>query len=124
MRQEQRYQAQLKAFDHASAWGRLVATISAGVIALSATFLRDMPGSEGGGAVWCLFISLASLLVAVISGTIYVGTLAEYLFETSPGKLNIRDKQFMLHAKVEQFSFWIGIFLLIMAFIWLNLPNT
>lgn len=119
--EEQQFQAKLRAFDIAAGYGRLVATVSAGIIALSATFLKDIVGSDGAIALRLLFTAWVLLFAAVVCGTLLVGTISEYLFNTYPQELNIRDKAFMPYAYAEQFCFWAGLVLLL-VFVGQNLP--
>lgn len=109
MAEDQWFQAKLKAFDHAAGWGRLVTTVAAGIIALSATFLRDMVRPDGAVALWLIFVAWGLLFLAVVFGTLLVGTMSQYLFKTRPDRLNIRDKEFMCYAYVVQFCFWLGL---------------
>lgn len=121
MTQEQLFQCKMKAFDNAISWGRLVASLAAGIIALSATFLKDMVGQNGIVAVWLLYLAWALLFIAVISGTLLVGAIGKYLFKTkNPDELNMQDKAFMPYAYAEQFSFWFGLPLLVI-FMGLNI---
>lgn len=120
MAEDKQFQAKMKAFDNAAAWGRLVATLAAATIALSVTFLRDIVGPSG-AVMPCLLIGAWVLLfLAVLFGTLYVGAISEYLFITPPDKLSIRDSAFMPWAYIEQFAFWIGLILLL-VFAGLNL---
>ncbi|TET37890.1 MAG: hypothetical protein E3J65_05970 [Dehalococcoidia bacterium] len=116
-----KYQAKLEAFRTVESWGRLITTLSAGVLALSATFIRYIVGPDVeivySGVLFSAWVFLA---LSLVGGVLLLGALSHHLNQDEPEDLNIYASSIKWSGLVAWWAFILGIALFVL-FVGLNL---
>jgi len=100
----------LHAYEMAKTWSTLIVSLSTGVIVFTAIFKKDIAQSaETLDATCALITSWILLGLAILSGILYLGSLASQLNEGLKEKLNIYDVIPRILAFLQWITFFVGL---------------
>jgi len=101
-----------KAFDFADGWAKLLSSLAAGTLALSATFIKDiLPEGSSLHAKPILFVAWSILGITILLGPLLMGSLIWELNKSDDSEPDAATGPIRLLGTLQALSFLAGILL-------------
>ena len=97
-----------KAFELADGWAKQISTLATGALILSATFIKDILGSQPTHWAASLYVAWALLLFTTVLGLVVQGSLTSELSRRD-GRLNVNSGTISKAAFAQFASFFLGL---------------